>query len=402
MKILIISFHFPPDLSAGAFRVSALVEALGDNLDEQGEIDVLTTFPNRYAQFKVETKAHEKIAKQNVCRLELDNHCNSIVGQSINFLKFVKFVFDKTKHQDYDVIFATSSKLMTAFLAAYLSKRKKIPLYLDIRDLFVDTIKDVYPGWKQLLLMPIFSNLERWTYNASTHINIVSQGFEAHLKEKTKTKNISIHTNGIDNIFEDFYQKNKLFEDKKSNKLNEQKLIKILYAGNIGEGQALEKIIPGMINRLGSQYVFKIFGDGGRFSELKKSIYDSEAAQIELYPPVKREKLLSEYVEADILFLHLNDHLAFHKVIPSKLFEYAATGKPILAGVSGFAAKFIEGNIENCEVFEPCNVEQAVSAISKLQLTSQARQNFIKQFRRKEIMQSMAAEIINLAMVKDC
>ena len=43
----------------------------------------------------------------------------------------------------------------------------------------------------------------------------------------------------------------------------------------------------------------------------------------------------------DVLFLHLNDYSAFRKVIPSKIFEYAATGKPIVAGVSGYAAEFL-------------------------------------------------------------
>lgn len=401
MKILILSFHFPPDLSAGSFRISALVEALSSSLDRQITTDVLTTFPNRYSQFEIETKAYEKIEKSSVYRVKLDNHNNSIVGQSINFLKYVKFVFDKTKHEDYDVIFATSSKLMTALLGAYLSKRKNIPLYLDIRDLFVDTIKDVYPGWKQLFLNPIFSSLECWTYNTAAHINIVSGGFETYLKTKTKTKNISIHTNGIDDIFEHFYLKYMRVEDEISKNNTEKKLIKILYAGNIGEGQALEKIIPVMSNRLGNQYVFKIFGDGGRVSELKKNIYDTDATQIELYPPVVREKLLGEYAAADILFLHLNDHRAFHKVIPSKLFEYAATGKPILAGVSGFAAEFIKDNIENCEIFEPCNFKQAVGALAKLHLRFQARQKFITQFQRKKIMQTMAGELINLAVAKD-
>jgi len=33
-------------------------------------------------------------------------------------------------------------------------------------------------------------------------------------------------------------------------------------------------------------------------------------------------------VDADVLFLHLNAYKAFEKVLPSKIFEYAATGRP--------------------------------------------------------------------------
>ena len=50
---------------------------------------------------------------------------------------------------------------------------------------------------------------------------------------------------------------------------------------------------------------------------------------------------MSEYDKASILFLHLNDYEAFYKVLPSKIFEYATTGKPIIAGVNGFAKDVI-------------------------------------------------------------
>ena len=46
MKILFLSYYYPPDLSAGSFRAEALISGLSKikNID----IDLLTTFPNRY------------------------------------------------------------------------------------------------------------------------------------------------------------------------------------------------------------------------------------------------------------------------------------------------------------------------------------------------------------------
>ena len=62
--------------------------------------------------------------------------------------------------------------------------------------------------------------------------------------------------------------------------------------------------------------------------------------------------MINEYQKANILFLHLNDLNSFHKVLPSKIFEYAATGKPILAGVKGYAAKFLREQVKGVEIFE--------------------------------------------------
>ena len=59
----------------------------------------------------------------------------------------------------YDLIFATSSRLMTAALAAWVSRRSGAPLYLDIRDLFVDTMNDVLSSRVAPLFRPVLSTM---------------------------------------------------------------------------------------------------------------------------------------------------------------------------------------------------------------------------------------------------
>ncbi len=48
MKILVLSFYFRPDLSAGSFRTTAFVDALREKMPIHGQIDVLTTLPSHY------------------------------------------------------------------------------------------------------------------------------------------------------------------------------------------------------------------------------------------------------------------------------------------------------------------------------------------------------------------
>jgi glycosyltransferase involved in cell wall biosynthesis len=82
--------------------------------------------------------------------------------------------------------------------------------------------------------------------------------------------------------------------------------------------------------------------------------------------------------------------------LPSKLFEYGATGKPIMAGVTGFCKEFILQNIKNVVVFEPCNHESAQTAIKKLNLKHTNRSVFINKFDRQLIMDDFAKDIISL------
>ncbi len=94
-----------------------------------------------------------------------------------------------------------------------------------------------------------------------------------------------------------------------------------------------------------------------------------------------RAALLDVYRDAHVLFLHLGRLPAFEKVLPSKLFEYAALGKPVLAGVAGYAARFIRDEITNATVFAPGDVQGAVRAFDALQLVNRARPEFWRSFR---------------------
>ena len=92
----------------------------------------------------------------------------------------------------------------------------------------------------------------------------------------------------------------------------------------------------------------------------------------------------------------MNDHKAFEKVLPSKLFEYASTGKPIWAGLKGYASDFMNENIDNCAIFSPFDIEEAELAFKKLKVVT-SRHRFNKKFSSKEILDKMAKDIIRFA-----
>ena len=51
LRLLLLSFYYKPDLCAGSFRASALVEALLNNMGPDDHLDVITTLPNRYVTY---------------------------------------------------------------------------------------------------------------------------------------------------------------------------------------------------------------------------------------------------------------------------------------------------------------------------------------------------------------
>ena len=198
------------------------------------------------------------------------------------------------------------------------------------------------------------------------------------------SRKISIFPNGIDEEFIKDVNFNKRYSSNKT----------ILYAGNIGEGQGLEKILPELSLRL-YDWNFKIIGAGGTLHKLQKEIHKRKIKNIKIEPPLSRKDLIEEYIKSDILFLHLNNHKSFEQVLPSKIFEYAATGKPIMAGVRGFSRYFINKNIENAFCFEPCNIDEAIKSFEKLELKTSQRAKFKNLYSRRKQMKLLAHDVIS-------
>lgn len=390
MRILLLSFYYPPDLCAGSFRAQALVNALVPMLPQGSVLDVLTTVPNRYSSFSADAPAIERQdGGVTIQRIALPAHQSGMLDQSRAFLAFAKGVRQAVQDREYDIVVGTSSRLMTAVLAAHIARAKRARLYLDIRDIFVDTIKDVLAAPVSYLARPFFSQMERWAIRSADRVNLVSRGFEVYFQSRYANRTWSYFTNGID---EEFLQQSWLPASTKSNDV-----ITVLYAGNIGEGQGLHAILPELAKRTRGRLRFLVIGDGGRKNALVSAIESQQLDNIQIVPPVSRERLAEYYRQSDILFLHLNDYPAFEKVLPSKLFEYAATGKPIWAGVAGYAKHFVMQEIDNAVVFPPCDALAAEQVLAGLVTTFTERTAFIEQYARTAIMHRMALDILSVA-----
>lgn len=383
-----LSFYFRPDLSAGSFRASALVDSLLAILPAGATIDVITTTPNRYSTFTREVSDVETAGPLKVRRIPLPAHRSDLWGQSRAFLHFARHANRHAKNVPYDVVFATSSRLMTAALGAWIARRTRARLYLDIRDIFVDTIGDVFPRISGVLKPPL-SALERWTMRRADRINLVSRGFEGYFSSRYPDRSFVWFTNGIDDEFLGTDWSRKRTADAQAPLL-------VVYAGNIGEGQGLHTILPKLAAQLGRRVHFRVIGDGGRRELLLDLLRQADAQNVDVVPPLPRLALLEEYLNADVLFLHLNAQAAFEKVLPSKIFEYAATGKPIWAGVAGYAASFITAEVPNAAVFAPCNVSQAIERLDGLTLHDHPRREFVNRYARRNIAKAMANDILKL------
>ena len=386
MRVLILSFYYRPDLSAGSFRTTALVGALRERAPAGTQIDVVTTLPNRYRSFEHDAPQLETLSGCEIFRIGLPPHRSDMLGQSRAFLHFARGASSHVAGRQYDLIYATSSRLMTAALGAWIARRAQAPLYLDVRDIFVDTMTQLLPPPLSVAARALFSRVESWTVRRADRINLVSPQFADYYRALYGELSFAFFTNGID---DEFLAPQPARE--------RPSMPTVLYAGNIGAGQGLHEILPRLAVALRASARFVVIGDGGRREALSTALARAGADNVELRAPMERERLIEAYQTADVLFLHLGRYAAFEKVLPSKVFEYGALGKPLLAGVAGFAAQFIRDEIDNAAVFAPGDAEGAVQAFRSLALVDRPRAAFVAKYARSRIMREMADDILRLA-----
>jgi glycosyltransferase involved in cell wall biosynthesis len=395
MKIVFFTFYYPPDLCAGSFRSLALVEALSKKISSEDELHVITTHPNRYASHKVTAEDVETAKNITIFRIQVPSHQNGMISQALTFTVFGRRALLYCFQLKPDFIIGTTSRLMTGVLTWFSSILVRCHYFIDLRDIFSETISDLFSVKSRLLgkfSKGLFSFLERRLFKNSAGVNVVSEGFPGYFQlQGIDTSKWSYFPNGVDREFIDIDLQSKV----------KQSTIKtVLYAGNIGSGQGLELVVPEVAQQLGGTFRFQIVGDGRKRKLLEERVATLGIDNVEFLPPVGREQLIQYYEQADILFLHLNDVPAFKRVLPSKIFEYAALGKPIVAGLSGNSAQFITENVKHGCLFNPGDVDGCVKCIQSaaaLVVDTGKIGRFVEKYSRVHIMEKMADYILSIA-----
>ena len=394
LKIILFTFYYPPDLSAGSFRSIALIKALLKKIDINDELHVITTHPNRYPSYKVPANDIDKNSQVSVHRILLPAHRNGILSQARAFAVYAFSAYKLCKKLKPNFIIGTSSRLMTGLLTGFSAYQMQCRYFIDLRDIFSETISDLFVQKNKTIggiFKLVFSFLEKKLFKNASGVNVVSEGFFEYFQSKgIDTSMWTFFPNGIDREFINLTSN----QDKLTNKIKI-----VLYAGNIGNGQGMETILPNAAKQLGSDYQFILIGDGSTKNILEDEIKQQKISNVKVLTPVNRVKLIEHYHKADILFLHLNDIPAFQRVLPSKIFEYAALEKPIVAGLRGYSAEFLKSHVPYATVFQPGNIDECVSLIKKAGHVKKDREkidSFKKEYSREVIMNKLASHILTL------
>lgn len=349
-RILLITQWFDPEPTFKGILFAKELVARGF------EVEVITGFPNYpggtlYDGYRVKYIQKEVIDGVLVTRVPLfPSHDKSKLGRVFNYLSFAfsSLIYGLFFSKRADVIYAYHPPLTVGISALIIKLFRRVPVVLDIQDMWPDTLKATGMISNSRLL-GFVSKVCNLVYSAVTKIVVLSPGFKDLLIDRGVPENkIEIIYNWADE------KVLRVVNNEAPKEYGSIEGFKVLFAGNIGQAQGLNVILDAalLLKDDVSKIHFLVLGRGLKLDDLNRRAKELNLDNVHFLTAVGMEKVGSFLGFADALLIHLNSDPLFEITIPGKTQAYMAVGKPIIMGVSGDASNLVSR--ADCGVcFEP-------------------------------------------------
>ncbi len=379
-----LTSHFLPENTAGTNRVLSYVK----ELEKKYKVNVVClTERGKYEQ---DERVHysNNIDIYYVNQKEYDTE--KFFSRALWEMKFTMNLVKRAKLIPSDVTIATSPFMfIIPVLALYDKQSKKI---IDIRDItweYIDANSKFKKFLKRAIAKLMQSSIDMYDFVCVT--NTFEQDW---VNTNTRNRNMKQISNGIE------IQK---FEELSQIEINKDIPFTITYIGNIAIGQNVKILVDGAKNLPGVKV--NIVGEGTLYRSLKEYVELNKITNIEFFGKVDRSEIVNFYQNSSVLYAQLDEH--FKTAMPSKLYEYASTGLPIIYGGIGEAVKFVN-KLENAVTIPPNNpkiLRETILSFKDTKFTIShknrrfVKNNFIREIESAKLV-DIVDELINLKEVK--
>jgi glycosyltransferase involved in cell wall biosynthesis len=259
------------------------------------------------------------------------------------FYRFAWAAARKAASIEADLIFATSTPLTIALPAVFAKRRQRVPLVLEIRDLWPE-LPIAVGALKHPLSIRGAQWLERFAYANSDHVVALSPGMaEGVAGRGYPTQHITVIPNSSDNeLFSVPESAGRAFR-LRHDWLGDRPLI--LYAGTLGRLNGVDYLVrlAARIRSLNPEIRFLIVGDGHERDAVMSLARETGVLSNSLFfmDPVAKAampEVLSAATIATSLFIDLP---AMWKNSANKFFDALAASRPIAINYRGWQADLL-------------------------------------------------------------
>ncbi len=314
--LMIITSYFPPEIGAASNRIFQLA----DGLKSSYYVHVVTPLPNyptgkifKEYKGKLQSKSIENGIRISRLWLYASKSKNKFVrlfamlSYSISLAWF--FLWHRIPHK----VIVQSPPLLVAFTCMFFLKSKRRKLILNVSDLWPSAGYEL-GALKKNFGYKLLKKLEAYNYKNADLILGQSNEILTHIKKITTEPELFLYRNypNID------------FKDLTENSLDTKKL-RIVYAGLLGVAQGILRLCQNLNYH---NIELHIYGSGAEEVGLRSFIESHKELPVFFYGRVDRNTLHRELQNYDMAIIPLLNRI--YGSVPSKIFEYAKLGLPML------------------------------------------------------------------------
>lgn len=335
MRILLLTPAFPPEITGSGHLYYELAETLAAH---GHTVTVLTALPRqRLGDQKLDRRHKGKLfLREFMSGIHVIRMATVPLPLSIpiskgldHFLVPLAYFLAGLLSEKQDVILAYSPPLPMGLAAYYLARMKGAT--------FVFNVQDIVPQYaidlgllKNPVAINVFRVIERFLYRHARYIVVHSEGNKRYLVSRgVKPDKLVVIPNWADTERIVPGPKDEGFCTEHD--LNGRFIVS--YAGTIGWAQDLETVLESAaLLRSLQEICLLLVGDGPKKRELEAKAQALGLGNVIFRPLQPRDRYPSLLRASDVCLISLNPKLST-PVVPGKLFDIMASGRPIVGGV---------------------------------------------------------------------
>jgi len=373
-----LTSHFLPENTACTNRVVAYIK----ELEKIYKINVICLSEKGATPDRDIWKYSKNITVYYVEQYSFDG--TNFIKRAFKEIQYIGQLINVSKKLHCDVTIATAPYMFMIPLVGFRLKGKKI---LDIRDLVWEYLEEqnLFKKFiKKILTIIMKEGIKRFD-----HITVTNEYEKNVLVENYGVNKVMVLPNGIDK---------KRYEQLSQLTFSKFEKDVVTYVGNIGLAQNLKTFIDAAF--LLPNISFIVIGSGIEAKKIKNYTKEKSVENVIFTGKLQWEELEKYYQRSSILYAQLDEK--YISAMPSKLYEYASVGLPIVYGGKGQAIDFVK-KLENTKVVAPNDPIKLANAIKSLrdikQVSIKNRELIYKHFLREGVgkkMNSIVNKIIEV------
>lgn len=238
-----------------------------------------------------------------------------------------------------DVVIGTTPPPLQSLSAYVVARRRRVPFVFEIRDLFWDYALQT-GALTAGLMVSLARGMEDWLCRSADHLVVNSPGFTSYLEQRGNSKErITLIPNSVDTeMFSPNASRRSVWEPYDC----QDKFI-VLYAGAHGMLNDLDTLLQAAERLKSHQDICVcLMGDGKEKSKLIERARTLGIDNVRFIPAQTKSATPAFVASADVCVATLRDLPVLRTVYPNKVFDYMASGRPVLIGIDGEIRQVVE------------------------------------------------------------